>query len=515
MLLEVEDLCVNYGRIEAIRDISFTVDEGEIVTLIGANGAGKTTTHEDGLRPAPGRARARSCSRARTSPTCRRTSGRCSGIAPVARGPRLLRRHDGARRTSTWAPTPARTARRRRSSRTCDRVFDLFPRLQERRNQVGRHDVRRRAADARHRPGADGPTPSCCCSTSRRWGWRPADPADLRRSSPRSTSRARRCCSSSRTPPRRSSAAHRAYILETGEIVREGTGQELRRRPRGQGGLPRRRRQPDSRVEPRSGGSRGRRHRTTASAAHAPNQVTHGATTRAGSRSPTGTCLIRSSRSADADQQQPAGRGERGRCARRAARRRAAAPSSGQRALDAPTTESADGDTPAERRGERDRGEPVQRRLQQQLVDAAARARRTASPGSSAGRRRTAATPSTNPSMNRSRRRVVAPALAAPSVGAGRAVAASAAEPLEARPRCAAASRRSPPISSDPSTISIGRRSPTRRANARSVTRDRRQARDEQGDQAEPVGDHASGCAPAAGARPSTPMGLPTRPSRR
>jgi ABC-2 type transport system ATP-binding protein len=44
MLLEVKGLCVNYGRIEAIRDISFTVDEGEIVTLIGANGAGKTTT---------------------------------------------------------------------------------------------------------------------------------------------------------------------------------------------------------------------------------------------------------------------------------------------------------------------------------------------------------------------------------------------------------------------------------------------------------------------------------------
>jgi branched-chain amino acid transport system ATP-binding protein len=44
MLLEVEGLCVNYGHIEAIRDISFSVAEGEITTLIGANGAGKTTT---------------------------------------------------------------------------------------------------------------------------------------------------------------------------------------------------------------------------------------------------------------------------------------------------------------------------------------------------------------------------------------------------------------------------------------------------------------------------------------
>ncbi len=44
MLLEVEGLSVNYGHIEAIRDISFTVAEGSVVTLIGANGAGKSTT---------------------------------------------------------------------------------------------------------------------------------------------------------------------------------------------------------------------------------------------------------------------------------------------------------------------------------------------------------------------------------------------------------------------------------------------------------------------------------------
>ena len=44
MLLEVTGLCVNYGHIEAIRDISFTVPEGTVTTLIGANGAGKTTT---------------------------------------------------------------------------------------------------------------------------------------------------------------------------------------------------------------------------------------------------------------------------------------------------------------------------------------------------------------------------------------------------------------------------------------------------------------------------------------
>lgn len=43
-LLEVKNLDVHYGVIQAIRDVSFEVNEGEIVTLIGANGAGKTTT---------------------------------------------------------------------------------------------------------------------------------------------------------------------------------------------------------------------------------------------------------------------------------------------------------------------------------------------------------------------------------------------------------------------------------------------------------------------------------------
>ncbi|MEJ6607234.1 MAG: ABC transporter ATP-binding protein [Candidatus Planktophila sp.] len=44
MHLEVKDLRVHYGKIEAIKGITFNVNQGEIVTLIGANGAGKTTT---------------------------------------------------------------------------------------------------------------------------------------------------------------------------------------------------------------------------------------------------------------------------------------------------------------------------------------------------------------------------------------------------------------------------------------------------------------------------------------
>ncbi|MEG0755926.1 MAG: ATP-binding cassette domain-containing protein, partial [Oscillospiraceae bacterium] len=42
-MLNVENINVYYGAIHAVKDISFHVDEGEIVTLIGANGAGKST----------------------------------------------------------------------------------------------------------------------------------------------------------------------------------------------------------------------------------------------------------------------------------------------------------------------------------------------------------------------------------------------------------------------------------------------------------------------------------------
>ena len=43
-LLKVENLSISYGAIEAVKDITFEVNEGEVVTLIGANGAGKTST---------------------------------------------------------------------------------------------------------------------------------------------------------------------------------------------------------------------------------------------------------------------------------------------------------------------------------------------------------------------------------------------------------------------------------------------------------------------------------------
>ena len=58
-LLEVEDLHVHYGGIHALKGVSFKVEEGQVVTLIGANGAGKTTTLRAicGMLPPRGRVR--------------------------------------------------------------------------------------------------------------------------------------------------------------------------------------------------------------------------------------------------------------------------------------------------------------------------------------------------------------------------------------------------------------------------------------------------------------------------
>ena len=44
MLLEMKDAVLNYGKIQALHGISLEVNEGEVVSLIGANGAGKTST---------------------------------------------------------------------------------------------------------------------------------------------------------------------------------------------------------------------------------------------------------------------------------------------------------------------------------------------------------------------------------------------------------------------------------------------------------------------------------------
>jgi branched-chain amino acid transport system ATP-binding protein len=149
MLLEVEDVHVHYGKVEALKGVSLAVDDGEIVTLIGANGAGKTTTLKtiSGLRPVTSgsvRFRGRDIT---TTPgyervemgLCQAPEGR--GIFPGMSVTENLEMGAYARsRTGGGGRGRARRAGRARQGdmrADFDRVFDLFPRLAERRSQPG------------------------------------------------------------------------------------------------------------------------------------------------------------------------------------------------------------------------------------------------------------------------------------------------------------------------------------------------------------------------------------------
>ena len=117
-MLSVNDLQVYYGSIHAIKGISFDVNEGEIVTLIGANGAGKSTTlNTIGglLKPQLRQHRIRGCHH-------------LLGTAPhkiVSKGMALMSRRDAGsssscpcRRIWRWAPIPAPRARSLRLHRS-------------------------------------------------------------------------------------------------------------------------------------------------------------------------------------------------------------------------------------------------------------------------------------------------------------------------------------------------------------------------------------------------------------
>ncbi|HEY8425223.1 MAG TPA: ABC transporter ATP-binding protein [Limnochordales bacterium] len=130
-MLEVHDLTVRYGNIEALRDVSLWVDEGDVVALIGANGAGKTTTLRaiSGLvRPFRGTIRYRGQDLTRLSPD-RITA---MGIAHVPEG-RAIFANLSVQENLLLATYARRDRARVRED--LDLVYSLLPRLAERRRQ--------------------------------------------------------------------------------------------------------------------------------------------------------------------------------------------------------------------------------------------------------------------------------------------------------------------------------------------------------------------------------------------
>lgn len=135
MLLEVTDLRVAYGKIEALKGISFTVNEGEIVTLVGANGAGKTTTMRtiSGLRTVIGGSIKFDGQDITSMPSHQRVRlGICQ--SPEGRGifPGMTVRENLD--MGTYTRSDHKSAAK---NDDMERVMHLFPRLRERITQLG------------------------------------------------------------------------------------------------------------------------------------------------------------------------------------------------------------------------------------------------------------------------------------------------------------------------------------------------------------------------------------------
>jgi branched-chain amino acid transport system ATP-binding protein len=130
-LLEVEDIHTYYGNIEALKGISLTVEEGEIVTLIGSNGAGKSTTLRSISGVTPPRQGA-----------IRFDGEDISTVPPqdivqrgISQSPEG--RHIFPRMTVRENLDMGAYLRRDDYSEDMERVFELFPRLKERERQKG------------------------------------------------------------------------------------------------------------------------------------------------------------------------------------------------------------------------------------------------------------------------------------------------------------------------------------------------------------------------------------------
>ena len=133
-ILELEDVHTYYGSIQALKGISLTVDQGEIVTLIGANGAGKSTTLRsiNGLN-SPRRGRIRFQGRDITHSSAHDIVEQ--GISQSPEGRRLFPRMSVLENLEMGTFQRADRGNRRAVNEDLDRVYELFPRLAERKHQ--------------------------------------------------------------------------------------------------------------------------------------------------------------------------------------------------------------------------------------------------------------------------------------------------------------------------------------------------------------------------------------------
>ncbi|MGT2721711.1 ABC transporter ATP-binding protein [Streptococcus porcinus] len=130
-MLSVEDLSINYGAIEAVKDVSFTVEEGEVVTLIGANGAGKTSI----LRTISGLIKPSKGNISFLGQSIEKLPARkivAQGLSQVPEGRHVFA---GLTVMENLEMGAFLIKDKTENQRTLKMIFDRFPRLEERKNQ--------------------------------------------------------------------------------------------------------------------------------------------------------------------------------------------------------------------------------------------------------------------------------------------------------------------------------------------------------------------------------------------
>jgi len=221
-LLELDGVSVHYGRIQAVSELSLTVDQGEIVALIGANGAGKSTTMRaiSGIRPlSAGR-----IGFAGEDITKLRADLRVvRGISQVPEGRGVFPGMTVAENLDMGA-----YARKDRKNLKpdLDRVFDLFPRLAERRSQAGgtlsggeqQMLAMGRALMAK---------PRLLLLDEPSMGLAPQFIQQIFRIITEINNQGTTVLLVEQNAQQALSRAHRAYVLETGRITKAGTGRDL------------------------------------------------------------------------------------------------------------------------------------------------------------------------------------------------------------------------------------------------------------------------------------------------
>lgn len=226
-MLKVENLVVNYGVIEAIKGISFHVNDGEIVTLIGANGAGKTTTMHtiSGLiRPRVGSIRLDGEELTKI-PAHKIVT---MGLAQVPERRRVF-----ASQTVEENLTLGAFARKDKSAIAQDMqdVYARFPRLEERKKQLagtlsgGEQQMLAmgRALMAR---------PKILLMDEPSMGLSPLLVKEIFHIIEEINQQGTTILLVEQNAKMALQVAHRAYVLETGKITLEGTGEELAQDPR-------------------------------------------------------------------------------------------------------------------------------------------------------------------------------------------------------------------------------------------------------------------------------------------